>query len=87
VKQADEALVFRQPDRVAAGLVAQHGRGAPVPGQPVGVRCEQHDVAGDRGGVQVFLVLLGVAAQRTRGDDQGRGPVELRCRFRSRRLL
>jgi hypothetical protein len=87
VQEADEALPFRQPNRGPSGLLAQNARGAPVARKPVRVCSEQHDVAGDRGGVQVLLVLLGIAGQGTGGDDQGRSAVELRRRFRPSRLL
>jgi hypothetical protein len=87
VQQSDETLAVRQADRVPSGLLAQDARGSPVAGQPVGVCSEQHDVAGNRGGVKVLLILLGVAGQRTGGDDQGRSTIELRRCFRPGRLL
>ena len=51
--------------------------GAPVAGEAAGVGGEQDDVGGDRGRVQVLLVLDGVAAEGAGDDDQGRGAVEL----------
>ena len=48
---------------------------------------EQDDVGGDRGRVQVLLVLDRVGAERAGDDDQGRGAVELRRALLPRRLL
>ena len=87
VEEADEALVVGQPDRGAALGRAQHLGRAPVARQAAGVGGEQDDVGGDRGRVQVLLVLDRVAAERRRADDQGRGAVELRRRLGAGGLL
>ncbi len=87
VQEADEALVVGQARRPRDPPRAQQGRRAPVAGEPAGVGAEQDDVGGDRGRVQVLLVLDRVAAERAGDDDQGRGAVELRRPLRPGGLL
>src|SRR4249920_2035450 len=77
VQEADEALGVGQADRAAAAAGAQQTGGAPVAGEAAGVGAEQDDVGGDRGRVQVLLVLDRVGAERAGDDDEGRGAVEL----------
>ncbi len=67
----------RPTARAALGRAQQAG-GAPVAGVAAGVGAEQDDVGGDRGGVQVLLVLDRVVAEDAGDEDQGRGAVELR---------
>ena len=48
---------------------------------------EQDDVGGDAGGMEVLLVLNGVAPERAGADDKRWGTIELRGRFGPGRLL
>ena len=66
VQQAKDALGIREPDGRAALGRAQDGGRAPVAGVSAGVGGEQHDVGGDGRGVEVLLVLDGVAARAPR---------------------
>ena len=75
------------PGRRAASGRAQHGRRAPVAGEPARVRGEQHDVGRDRRGGVVLLVLDRVAGLDDRDDDERRRAVELRRGLLARRLL
>jgi hypothetical protein len=77
--QAEEPLALRQADCIAAGLRAEHMRCPPVAREPTRVGCEQNDVDRARGRADVLLVLLEVAAERRRGDDESRRTLELRC--------
>ena len=60
-------------DRLAALRGPKHLRGAPVTGEPTGVRREQDDVRGDPGGVQ-RLAELGEGADPEL-VQQGRDPL------------
>ncbi len=87
VEEADEALVVAEADGAPPRLPAQQLGRAPVAGEAAGVGGEQDDVGGDRGRVQVLLVLDRVAAEHGGDDDQGRRAVELRRALGAGRLL
>ena len=53
-------------------------RRPPVAREPTGVRCEQDDVDRARSRADVLLVLLEVAAERSRRDHESRRAPELR---------
>ena len=77
VEEADEALALAEPDRAPPRLAAQDRGRPPVAGEAAGVGGEQDDVGGDRGRVQVLLVLDRVALEHGGDDDQRRRAVEL----------
>src|SRR4051812_40729133 len=87
VQETDRALLRRQPERRAALLAAQQAGGPPVAGEAAGVGGEQNDVGGDRGRVQVLLVLDGVADEPAGDGDEGRAAVELGGALGPGRLL
>src|SRR4051794_35504950 len=74
VDQAERALPVGNAERRPALFCPQDRGGAPVAGQSARVRGEQDDVGGDGGGVQILLVLHGVAARLSDagGDERGR---------------
>ena len=57
MEEADEALAAAEPDGAPPRLAPQHLGRPPVAGEAAGVGGEQDDVGGDRGRVQVLLVL------------------------------
>lgn len=75
--EPEEPFSVRQTDGLATRLCSEDVRGAPVAGKATGMRGEQDGV--DRAGrrAQILLVLLEVAAQGSRGQNQRRRSVEL----------
>jgi len=70
-------LVGAEPDRLPAGRLVEQRQRAPVPGQPAGVRRQEHDVRRDAARQEVLAVLHRVAGLAGRDDDQRRCPVKL----------
>src|SRR5271165_3108040 len=80
VDEAQHVLLGREADCGTALWGAQDGWRAPVAGQASGVSGEQHDVCGDRAGVEVLLVLKRLAGEHGTGHDERWRAVEL-CRM------
>ena len=69
VQQADDLLVWFDPQHGAHGWRLEQWQCAPVAGEPAGVGAEQNDVGGNRRGEQVLVLLGLVAGQCGARDD------------------